>query len=201
MFLSPSQILYTHQYDPEIRMSTEQTFSELMKNSIHGSVFPKLQVVKKDGYYFTLNDAKLQVYRHLEKLGKCGSVEVDRVALKEVPEGIRQLMKAPEKVKRRRNVMSKTKDGGKYTSVSSSSAIDIPDEDLLVLASCDDASDGDEKNSSEESSDIEDTDSDSSDWSDEDVSDTDIQTDEDERSRLQPQDYSAANNDENESFI
>ncbi|WAQ95980.1 hypothetical protein MAR_028670 [Mya arenaria] len=138
MFLSPSQILYIHHYDPEIRMSTEQ---KLTKNSIHGSVFPKLQVVKKDGFYFTLNDAKLQVYRHLETLGKCGSVEVDKVALKEVPEGIRQLMKAPEKAKRRRN------------------------------------------------------------WSDEDVSDTDIQTEEDERSRLQPQDHTAANNDENESFI
>ncbi|XP_052791173.1 protein starmaker-like [Mya arenaria] len=200
MFLSPSKILYTHQYDPAIRMSTEQTFSELTKNSIHGSVFPKLQVVKKDGFYFTLNDAKLQVYRHLEKLGKCGSVEVEKVALKEVPEGIRQLMKAPEKVKRRRSEKSRTKDGGKYTSVSSSSTIDIPDADSLVLASRDDVSDGDET-SGEESSDEDDTDSDSSDWSDEDVSDTDIQTDEDERSRLQPQDYSAANNDENESFI
>ncbi|WAQ95979.1 hypothetical protein MAR_028669 [Mya arenaria] len=196
MFLSPSQVLYTHQYDPEIRKSTEQTFSELTKSSIQGSVFPKLQVVKKDGFYFTLNDAKLQVYRHLEKLGKCGSVEVEKVALKEVPEGIRQLMKAPEKVKRRRSEMSRTKHGGKYTSVSSSSTIDIPDENSLVLASCDD-----DETSGEESSDIEDTDSDSSDWSDEDVSDTDIQTDEDERSRLQKQDYSAANIDENESFI
>ena len=81
-------------------MSTEQSFSDMAKSSVHGSVFPKLQVVKKDGFYFTLNDAKLQIYRHLEKLGKCGSVEVERIALKEVPEGIRNLMKAPERVRR-----------------------------------------------------------------------------------------------------
>jgi len=95
MYLSPSRILYTHSYDADI-----SSFSNMAKSATHGSVFPKLQVVKKDGFYFTLNDAKLQVYRHLEKLGKCGSVEVERIALKEVPEGIRDLMKAPERVRK-----------------------------------------------------------------------------------------------------
>lgn len=94
MYLTPSKILYIHR-DPEINSTTERAFCEMTK-SIHSStVFPKLQVVKKDGFYFTLNDAKLQVYRHLEKLGRCGSVEVEKVSLKEVPEGIRKLMTAP----------------------------------------------------------------------------------------------------------
>lgn len=102
MYLSPSKILYTHRLDPEICSSTEKTFVEVSKTLQRGTVFPKLQVVKKDGCYFTLNDAKLQVYKHLEKLGQCGCVEVEQVPLKEVPEGIRNLMQAPDKVRRRK---------------------------------------------------------------------------------------------------
>lgn len=94
MFLSPSKILYTHN-EQEFNASAERTFKEMTKTVHMSTVFPKLQVVKKDGFYFTLNDAKLQVYRYLEKLGKCGSVEVERIALKNVPEGIKSLMKAP----------------------------------------------------------------------------------------------------------
>lgn len=100
MYLSPSKILYTHRLDPDICSSTENTFLEVTKTLQRGTIFPKLQVVKKDGFYFTLNDAKLQVYRHLEKLGKCGCVEVEKISLKEVPEGIRNLMKAPERSRR-----------------------------------------------------------------------------------------------------
>lgn len=103
MFLTPSKILYTH-LDPDISSSTERSFCEMSKSMHSSTVFPKLQVVKKDGFYFTLNDAKLQVYRHLEKLGRCGSVEVEKVSLKEVPEGIRQLMTAPDTLPRYKGI-------------------------------------------------------------------------------------------------
>ncbi|KAH3861887.1 uncharacterized protein LOC127866078 [Dreissena polymorpha] len=173
MFLSPSKILYTHNYDQDIFSCTEQTFNELIKTHRFGSVFPKLQVVKKDGFYFTLNDAKLQVYRHLEKLGQCGAVEVDKVSLKEVPEGIRKLMRPPEgRIRIKRN---KTKYRGHYTSVLSTTCTEVKKNDTLTLTDYDDIISADE--SSDDETDDEDTASNSSEWSDEDYSTTDVETD------------------------
>lgn len=104
MFLSPSKILYTHNSDGDIRSSAEKTFIEVTKTLKTGTVFPKLQVVKKDGFYFSLNDAKLQVYQHLERLGQCGRVEVEAVSIKEVPDGIKQLMKVPKRARRYKGI-------------------------------------------------------------------------------------------------
>ena len=100
MYLSPSKILYTHTIDEDVHSATEKTFMKVTKTLQRGTVFPKLQVVKKDGFYFSLNDAKLQVYQHLEKLGECGRVEVETVSMKEVPDGIKQLMTIPKRTTR-----------------------------------------------------------------------------------------------------
>ena len=98
MFLLPSTILYTNCIDAAswAELSAEKYILGVTQRLQNGGTYPKLQVVKKDGYYFTLNDTKLQLYRYLEKIGQCGRVEVERVSLREVPEGIRNLMTVPE---------------------------------------------------------------------------------------------------------
>lgn len=211
MFLTPSKILYTHR-DPEICCSTERSFTEMAKY-VHGStVFPKLQVVKKDGFYFTLNDAKLQVYRHLEKMGRCGSVEVEKVSLKEVPEGIRKLMTAPD-ILPRYKVDKEKRRRGKYHRISTAALSDINVDDSLVLSKNSIDESTEETESDTDTSESDESDGFSSEWSDEDVSATDIESssDDDDDNKGNEVDKSGtlnnrklkvgANDEENESFI
>lgn len=195
MYLTPSKILYTHR-DPEINSTTERAFCEMAK-SIHSStVFPKLQVVKKDGFYFTLNDAKLQVYRHLEKLGRCGRVEVEKIALKEVPEGIQNLMTAPDTVPNFKGRKSKDKlRKGKYQSISTSANTEINVDDSLVLSKCSEEDECEVESDVTEESESDTSEDDSSEWSDEDISDTDVETSDDQKEEDE------TNCEENESFI
>lgn len=55
----------------------------------------KIQAVKKDGHWFTLNNASLQVYQRLEMDGKCRKVKVDVVSMRSVPMDIRRMMVVP----------------------------------------------------------------------------------------------------------
>ena len=54
--------------------------------------YPKLQVVQKDGDWFALNSAQLQLFQKWEREGKCSKVKVDIVSLHHVPPMLRNLM-------------------------------------------------------------------------------------------------------------
>ena len=98
MFISPSKILYCNCLDFEALndVTPDKEIIDVSLTLRKGARYPKLQVVKKNGFYFTLNDTKLKLYRHLEAIGQCGMVRVEKVSMREVPEGIRKLMKVPE---------------------------------------------------------------------------------------------------------
>ena len=100
MFISPSKILYTNclELGALNDISPDKDIIDISHTLRKGARYPKLQVVKKDGYYFTLNDTKLKLYRHLEQIGQCGAVRVEKVPIREVPEGIRKLMRVPENI-------------------------------------------------------------------------------------------------------
>ena len=98
MFISPSKILYCNCLDIGALndVTPDKDIIDVSRTLQKGARYPKLQVVKKDGFYFTLNDTKLKLYRHMEAIGQCGIVRVEKVPMREVPEGIRKLMKVPE---------------------------------------------------------------------------------------------------------
>ena len=99
MFISPSKIHFCNSLDLGTvhEISLERDIMDLSSALYRGARSPKLQVVKKGGFYFALNDTKLKLYRHLEAIGQCGLVKVKIVPLREVPKGIRNLMQVPEK--------------------------------------------------------------------------------------------------------
>ncbi|XP_053378895.1 uncharacterized protein LOC123562532 [Mercenaria mercenaria] len=197
MYLTPSNILYTHR-DPEIYSTTEKAFYEISKSMHSSTVFPKLQVVKKGGFYFTLNDAKLHVYRRLEKLGRCSSVEVEKVSLKEVPEGIRNLMTAPDNVPRYKVHKAKDKrQRGKYESITTFTSTNINTDESLVFTKCSEDTDNDEKKSDVSDNSETEHGASGSDWTDEDISETDIESSEEHT--VDEDDESSSN--ENERFI
>ncbi|KAL3875479.1 hypothetical protein ACJMK2_033425 [Sinanodonta woodiana] len=97
LFLSPSNINFTNCIDhvtmPDLTMNKK--IMDITRKFIARGSYPKLQVVEKDGHYFTLNDTKLMIFRHLEKMGQCEYVQVEKVSRKDVPEGIRNMMTIP----------------------------------------------------------------------------------------------------------
>ena len=97
MFLFPSKILFCNSCGTVNDISLERDIMDLSAALYRGARWPKLQVVKKGGFYFALNDTKLKLYRHLEAIGQCGMVKVKKVRMREVPKGIRNLMQVPEK--------------------------------------------------------------------------------------------------------
>ena len=105
MFISPSKILYCNCLEMGALndVSPDKDIMDVSDTLRRGARYPKLQVVKKDGFYFTLNDTKLKLYRHMEAIGQCGMVKVEKVPIREVPEGIRTLMKVPENVLKKSN--------------------------------------------------------------------------------------------------
>ena len=105
MFISPSKILYCNCLEMGALndVSPDKDIMDVSDTLRRGARYPKLQVVRKDGFYFTLNDTKLKLYRHMEAIGQCGMVKVEKVPIREVPEGIRTLMKVPENVLKKSN--------------------------------------------------------------------------------------------------
>ena len=91
MFIKPSKILFCNSCDLGIanEISLERDIMDLSSALYRGARSPKLQVVKKGGLYFALNDTKLKLYRHLEAIGQCWKVKVKIAPMREVPKGIR----------------------------------------------------------------------------------------------------------------
>ncbi|CAG5117391.1 unnamed protein product, partial [Candidula unifasciata] len=97
MFVAPSTVLFTNcPGAPGLEtLTTNSELEELSKKLMANSEGLRLQVVEKDGHYFTLNNTRLQVCQWLETRGQCRTVRIETVPLKSVPEGIKQMMVVP----------------------------------------------------------------------------------------------------------
>ena len=100
MFMAPSNIHYmTSQDDNNFIVDggpDRQDIVDLSRKIIqNGDKCPKVQVVEKDGFWFTLNNSQLDLCRRLEIDGKCTRVKVDLVPLTDVPEQVLLMMVAP----------------------------------------------------------------------------------------------------------
>ena len=94
MFLQPSSIHFTNTEETKTLQddNSDSKMDELSRRLVENGGVPKLQVAEKDGQFFTLNNTNLQVFRWMESVGKCKSIQVETVPLSVVPEGIRRLM-------------------------------------------------------------------------------------------------------------
>ena len=68
---------------------------EWSRKLVHAGEHPRLQVVEKEGTWFTLNNAHLELCRYLEGDGTCKRVRVHVVPLSEVPKNVRNMMIPP----------------------------------------------------------------------------------------------------------
>ncbi|KAL5018884.1 hypothetical protein ScPMuIL_004606 [Solemya velum] len=97
MFLAPSSIYFTNCTGKlSIQdITKEKDLIDVSRKIVQSGDYPKLQVVEKDGNYFTLNNTQLQLCRRLEQDGMCRKVKVERISMTQVPEGIRKMMTVP----------------------------------------------------------------------------------------------------------
>ncbi|XP_059155859.1 uncharacterized protein LOC131940945 [Physella acuta] len=97
MFVAPSTVLYTTcPGAPGLEcLTSDAELEELSKKLMANSEGLRLQVVEKDGHYFTLNNTRLQVCQWLETRGHCTTVRIETVPLKSVPDGIKRMMVVP----------------------------------------------------------------------------------------------------------
>lgn len=97
MYMSPSSIHFTNcTGQTAIQDLTKETDLERLTSTFEEKgTLPKIQVAKKDGHYFSLNNIQLQVFRKLEEKGHCQNVKVEVIAIKRVPEAIRDMMTVP----------------------------------------------------------------------------------------------------------
>lgn len=61
---------------------------------------PPIQVARKNGAWFALNNLSLQLARHLEKRGMCTKVKVDIIPLNKIPESVQGGMVPQQKCQR-----------------------------------------------------------------------------------------------------
>ncbi|XP_055875710.1 uncharacterized protein LOC106068207 isoform X3 [Biomphalaria glabrata] len=100
MFVAPSAVYFTTCPDvPNLEcLTSDAELEELSKKILINSEGLRLQVVEKDGHYFTLNNTRLQVCQWLETRGQCNTVRIETVPLKSVPDGIKRMMVVPPPV-------------------------------------------------------------------------------------------------------
>ena len=98
MFLSASKIHYLVAEKDMLESSASVTADILAvsRKLVAGHVdYPKVQVVEKDGRWFTLNNAQLCLYQRLEQEGRGRQVKVHVVPLNDVPQEVRRMMVVP----------------------------------------------------------------------------------------------------------
>ena len=78
-----------------IPTTPEHEFLDISRRILKNGDLPKIQVVQKNGEYFTLNNAQLEIFKRLEKEGKCTRVKVEVLPLSGVPEHVREMMVIP----------------------------------------------------------------------------------------------------------
>ncbi|GFN81862.1 hypothetical protein PoB_000836800 [Plakobranchus ocellatus] len=97
MFLSPSQVHFTSCIDHlgTSKMAADSHISDVYMEMKMKKRFPRLQVVKKSGHYFTLDNTRLYMFQRMEEEGHCKLVPVDMVMLKKVPKAVQNMMVLP----------------------------------------------------------------------------------------------------------
>lgn len=76
-------------------MATSGVDQDLVRKVAETGDLPKIQVVHKDGHWFTLNNSQLDLCRNLEEVGSCSKVRADIVPLTQIPPLVRKLMAIP----------------------------------------------------------------------------------------------------------
>ena len=98
VYLAPSAINYIYSEHSDLINDTrvDKSVLELAgKIVLTNADLPKIQAVEKDGKWFTLNNAQLDLCRRLQGDGKCSKVKVDVVPLSGVPQDVRRMMVIP----------------------------------------------------------------------------------------------------------
>lgn len=76
-------------------LELDRTVAELTAVGLGKVRHLKVQIVEKEGHWFALNSAQLELCRRLERDGLCAKVKVDVVPSHEVPLNVRNLMTLP----------------------------------------------------------------------------------------------------------
>ena len=96
MFLAPSKIHYMTAGDSALSSDAlDRNLIAVSRHIVANGDTPKIQVVAKDGNWFTLNNAQLALCRRLELEGRCTSVPVDIVPFTDVPKDVLSMMVVP----------------------------------------------------------------------------------------------------------
>jgi len=94
--MSPSTIHHINSDAVDIiSPELDKSIIEVSKNALKAGELLKIQAVQKDGQWFALNSAQLDLCRRLEDEGSCQVVLVDPVPATEVPEDVRRMMRVP----------------------------------------------------------------------------------------------------------
>lgn len=94
-YAAPSAIQFTLNMDQcNIMMTSKGSddFTASYRKILANGDIPVLQVVEKDGHWFSINDARLHICRCLETEGLCKQVKLDFIPLSEIPVEVRNSM-------------------------------------------------------------------------------------------------------------
>lgn len=123
--MSPSNIHHINSDAVDIiSPELDKSIIEVSKNALKAGELLKIQAVQKDGQWFALNSAQLDLCRRLEDEGSCQVVLVDPVPATEVPEDVRRMMRVPVDRDRfnRKTTVARTGNGEPETDNSSHTA-------------------------------------------------------------------------------
>jgi len=85
--LHPSEIHFSQNFLPGDEAGSPSTILTSV-NGLHLRSLPKLQVFKKSGCFFALDNNALLLYRDVEAGGGCGPVDVELVPAKIIPKAV-----------------------------------------------------------------------------------------------------------------
>ncbi|XP_064642702.1 nucleolar transcription factor 1-like isoform X2 [Lineus longissimus] len=99
-YLEPSCIYYiTSEVNNMTAGNKDYDVREISKKVLVNGDIPKVQVVEKDGHWFTLNNLQLEVCQRLQQDGRCKKVKADIIPISEIPDELLKLMVLPNKPK------------------------------------------------------------------------------------------------------
>ncbi|XP_074648234.1 uncharacterized protein LOC141903809 [Tubulanus polymorphus] len=97
LFLPPSTIHFmTCERNNMTADNRDFDVFEISRKVIENGDYPKVQIVQKDGNWFTLNNLQLEVCRRLEQDGLCTQVKADIIPISEIPDELRKMMVLPQ---------------------------------------------------------------------------------------------------------
>jgi len=95
-FMSPSSIHHLHAELAVAGLCSDLT--QAVSSTRDVATTPRVQAVEKDGCWFALDSAQLELCRRLERGGVCRQVRVDVVPCRELPVNVRNLIKPPPRL-------------------------------------------------------------------------------------------------------